>query len=133
LIVVDASAVVEVVLRRPKAEVLEARMFRRGETIHAPHFIDLEVAHVVRRHVAAGTASAERAGLALEDLAGLRLDRYPHVPLLGVIWTLRHNFTVYDASYVALADALGAGLLTLDMRLAAAVREHTAVELVDAG
>ncbi len=66
----------------------------------------------------------------LDDLADLQMTKYPHVNLIKPIWALRHNFSVYDAAYVVLADVLGAQFLTLDRRLAAAVRVHTRVRLV---
>jgi predicted nucleic acid-binding protein len=130
LIVLDASALVEVILRRPDAIGIQAVLFARGETLHAPHFLDLEVTNVLRRVAARGEIGQDRALAGLEDLADMQLTKYPHVKLLKPIWALRHNFSVYDAAYVALAGVLGARLLTLDRRLAAAVREHTRVELV---
>jgi len=73
---------------------------------------------VLRRYDAAGELSAERAAQALEDLAGFPLRRYPHEMLLGRIWELRKNATAYDAAYLALAESLGATLVTRDARLA---------------
>jgi predicted nucleic acid-binding protein len=99
-------------------------------TLYAPHLIDVEVAQVVRRYAAAGELDAERGREALTDLADFPLLRYPHDLLLPRIWELRHNMTAYDAAYVALAEALGAPLLTLDRRLAAASGHHAHVELV---
>jgi predicted nucleic acid-binding protein len=82
VIVVDASAVLEVLLRTPVAPAVEQRLFAAGETLHAPHLIDIEVAHVLRRYAAAGDMRAERGRAALEDLADLSLRRYPHDVLL---------------------------------------------------
>jgi predicted nucleic acid-binding protein len=130
LIVLDASALVEVILRRPGADAIQAFMFAKDVSLHAPHFLDLEVTHVIRRFAACGEIGQDRAVAGLDDLADLQMTKYPHVNLIKPIWALRHNFSVYDAAYVVLADVLGAQFLTLDRRLAAAVRVHTRVRLV---
>jgi len=64
------------------------------------------------------------------DLADFPLRRYPHDLLLPRIWDLRNNLTAYDATYVALAEALDAPLLTRDRRLAAAAGHRAQIELV---
>jgi predicted nucleic acid-binding protein len=130
MIVVDASAMIEALLRTPAAAAVEARLFEPGETLHAPHLLDVEVAQVIRRYVANGDIAANRGREALDDLADLRLRRYPHDWLLPRIWELRHNLTAYDAAYVALAEALDAPLLTRDRRLAAAVGPRARIELI---
>ena len=103
--------------------------FSANETLHAPHLIDIEVAHVLRRYASAGDMSAERGREALEDLADLSLRRYPHEVLLPRVWELRANLSAYDAIYVALAEALDAPLFTRDRRLAGAPGHHARVEL----
>ena len=118
MIVVDASAVLELVLRTPVSAAIERRLFAIGQTLHAPHLLDLEVAQVLRRYEAAGDITAERARQALQDFADLPLERYPHDLFLWRIWELRRNVTAYDAAYLALAEALPASLLTRDRRLA---------------
>ncbi len=120
MIVVDASALLEVLLRTPAAAAVESRLFARGERLHAPHLIDLEVAQVLRRYVGAGQISGRRGEEALDDLGAFRIRRWPHAPLMDRIWRLKENLTAYDAAYVALAEALGATLLTRDRRLASA-------------
>ena len=130
MIVVDASAVLEVLLRTPAATAVEKRLFDPSQTLHAPHLLDVEVAQVVRRYAASGEIDDERGRAALADLADLPLRRYPHDFLLPRVWDLRNNLTAYDAVYVALAEALGAPLLTRDKRLAAAPGHHARVELV---
>ena len=112
MIVIDASAVLEVLLRTPVASAIERRLFGPGEALHAPHLIDIEVAHVLRRYALAGDMSAARGREALEDLADFSVRRYPHDVLLPRVWELRANLTAYDAAYVALAEALGAPLVT---------------------
>ena len=116
----DASAVLEVLLQTPAAPRLSRRLFAPGETLHAPHLIDIEVAQVVRRYERSGALTPMRGAEALADLADLPLDRYPHHVLLSRIWQWRHNFTAYDAAYLALAEALRAPLLTRDRALASA-------------
>lgn len=131
MIVVDASARLEVLLRTPAAEAVERCLFEEShETLHAPHLLDVEVAQVLRRYAAAGEIDGERGRAALADLADFPIRRYPHDLLLTRVWDLRKNFTAYDAVYVALAEALDAPLLTRDRRLAAAARRHVRVELV---
>jgi len=130
LIVVDASALLEVLLRTPAAKAVERRLFVPDQTLHAPHLLDIEVAQVIRRYAANGDIDSERGRAALADLADLPLQRYPHVFLLPRVWGLRNNFTAYDAAYVALAEALDAVLLTRDKRLATAAGHHARVELV---
>jgi predicted nucleic acid-binding protein len=120
LIVVDASAVLEVLLQTPAATRVSSRIFGAGETLHAPHLLDLEVAQVLRRYVRSGVISAKRGNEALQDLADLPLNRYPHVVLLPRVWQFRHNVTAYDAAYLALAEALDAPLVTRDKALASA-------------
>lgn len=130
MIVVDASAALEVLLRTAAAAAVEARLFDAGESLHAPHLIDVEVAQVLRRYASRGRLAPERCRAALVDLADLPLSRYPHDPLLPRIWDLRRNLTAYDAAYVALAEALEAPLVTRDRRLAAAPGHAARVELV---
>jgi predicted nucleic acid-binding protein len=130
MIVIDASALLEALLRMPAAKAMEGRLFDRRETLHAPHLLDIEVAQVIRRYAASGEISSERGRIALADLADFPIRRYPHDFLLPRVWDLRHNLTAYDAAYIALAEALDAPLLTRDQRLAAAPGHYARVELV---
>ncbi len=130
MIVVDASALLEALLRTPAARVVERRLFDPQETLHAPHLLDVEVAQVIRRYAANGEIDSARGRAALADLADFPLRRYPHDFLLPRVWDLRNNLTAYGAVYVALAEALGAPLLTRDRRLAAAAGHRAKVELV---
>ena len=130
MIVVDASAILEVLLGTPDGVRVGERLFTSGETLHAPHLLDLEVAQVLRRYALAGELDSARGLEALEDLADLPLTRYPHVMLLQRIWELRRNLTAYDAAYVALAEALTAVLVTRDAALASARVHRASVELL---
>ena len=130
MIVVDASAMLETLLRTAAAARVEDRLFDPGETLHAPHLLDVEVAQVLRRYARTGEIDAERCGAALADLADFPVTRYPHDFLLPRVWELRDNVTAYDAVYVALAEALEAPLLTRDRRLVVAPGHRARVELV---
>jgi predicted nucleic acid-binding protein len=98
--------------------------------LHAPHLIDLEVTQVLRRWVARRQLDELRAVQALDDLRDLDLNRYPHDVLLDRIWELRNNSSAYDAAYVALAEALGAPLLTTDARLAEVPDTRAQIEVL---
>lgn len=129
MIVVDAGVVVTA-LADDGPDGVSARYRLAGERLVAPHLIDLEVVSAWRRLEAAGDLSPARVGQALEDLGALRIDRVPHRGLLGRCWELRANVTVYDAAYVALAEAVDATLVTVDHRLAAAPGLRCDVELI---
>jgi predicted nucleic acid-binding protein len=129
LIVVDAS-VVAPALGDDGPDGDRARSRLRGERLVAPHLIDLEVPSVWRRQLAAGLIDLRRATLALEDLLTMPLRRAPHDALLHRCWQLRDNMTMYDAAYVALAEALGAPLLTADRRLSRATGARCDIEIV---
>jgi predicted nucleic acid-binding protein len=101
--------------------------------LHAPHLVDVEVLSALRRLVSSGEATGERAGEAIADLLDLPIERYPHDILVPRVWQLRENFSAYDASYVALAEALAdepVPLLTADARLARAVAGHADVPVI---
>jgi predicted nucleic acid-binding protein len=118
MIVVDASVVLEILLRTAAAARAEQRVF------------GVEVAQVLRRYEARGELEAARGREALADLVDFPLARYPHDLLLPRIWELRANLTAYDAAYVALAEALETTLLTCDARLARAPGMARRTELI---
>lgn len=130
MIVVDASALLEALLRTPAAASVQERLFDQRHTLHAPHLIDVEVAQVLRRYAATGQIEPGRCREALSDLSDFPLHRYPHDVLLPRVWELRHNLTAYDAVYVALAEALDALLLTRDRRIAGASGHRARVDLL---
>jgi predicted nucleic acid-binding protein len=129
LIVLDASAAVDWLLQTSVGERIEQRIYSAGESLHAPHLLELEVTQVLRRLVREGSVSASRANEAMQDLLDLRITRYPHFVLLPRIWQLRHNLSAYDGAYVVLAEKLGARLLTRDGRLAAARGHWASIEV----
>ncbi|MGA2593448.1 MAG: type II toxin-antitoxin system VapC family toxin [Bryobacteraceae bacterium] len=131
MIVVDASALIEVLLATGAGARVSARLFRGEETLHAPHLLDLEIVHVLRRSCLIGQLRPHRAAEALADLSDLRLVRHPHEPYVPRIWALRHNLTAYDAAYVALAEALESPLVTRDTRMASAHGHRAKIELIE--
>lgn len=130
MIVLDASAAVELLLATANGDRVAERIADPAASIHVPHLLSVEVAQVLRRLVAAGTVSRSRAAGALDDLADLDAERYPHEPFLPRMFALRDNLTAYDAAYVALAEALAAPLVTFDGRLAGAPGHRAAVQLL---
>ena len=130
MIVVDASALVEMLLPTAAGEAVSARLFDSGDSLAAPHLIDVETAQVLRRYAHAGEIDGRRGREAMADLADMPIRRYPHEVLLPRVWDLRHNVTAYDAVYVALAEALDAPLVTRDRRLAGSAGHGVEIELL---
>jgi len=131
MIVLDASAALELLLRSPKADAVEELLFHsEAGALCAPHLIDVEVVQVLRRLSGSGNITAARAAQALEDLGSMPLTRFPHDALTPRMWTLRKNLTAYDAVYVALAESLPATLVTCDRKLAAAPGNRARISLV---
>jgi predicted nucleic acid-binding protein len=129
VLVVDAS-VLAVALADDGRDGDRARARLRGERLAAPELVDLEVASVLRRRLAGGHLDIRRAELAQADLVDLPVQRAPHRPLLTRCWELRTTLTVYDAAYVALAEALDTNLLTGDARLAGAPGPRCRIEIL---
>ena len=116
-VVVDASAVVAALVDSgPDGRWAGKELIREG--LVAPHLMPVEVANILRRAVLAGDLSVDTAALAHEDLVQLRVELFPYEPHARRVWQLRENLTAYDAWYVALAETLGAPLITLDHRFA---------------
>jgi predicted nucleic acid-binding protein len=118
-IVVDASTVVAALVD-VGSDGDWAQASLRGEDLLAPHLMPVEAANILRRAVLSGGLSADVATLAHDDLRALRVDLFPYEPLASRVWELRYNLTAYDGCYVALAEAVGAPLVTLDARIAQA-------------
>lgn len=123
--VVDASAVVALLVRDIDRQQLG------NEELAAPHLIDSEVTHVLRRIVQRGHLTAAEGDAAMDGFIDLALSRYSMAELRPRMWALRHNLSGYDASYVALAEQLQAtSLLTADAHLANAAGIACVVELL---
>lgn len=131
MLVVDTSALLAALVGGATADAVAERLAHDPD-LHAPHLVDVEFLHALRGLVRAGALGEDRAFDARSDLAELAIVRYPHAPLSDRIWDLRHNLTAYDATFVALAEALGAPLVTCDARLAAAPGSTATVELFPA-
>lgn len=130
--VADASVLVEYLTDGEHAEASRARLRSNPGWLWAPFIVDAEVGHALRAHVRAGEISARSAYAALTDLLEMRLQRVSNRFLAERAWELRHNVSFYDGLYVALAEALGAPLVTLDSRLAKAPGVQAKIELVEA-
>lgn len=130
MIVIDASVMVDLLLRAPGVEALDTRIFGGAESLHAPHLIDVEVAHVLQRYTLRGELSDARGKLALTLLQQFPLTRHSHDVLLQRAWMLRQNLSAYEAAYVALAEGLDATLCTRDVRLSSSTGHSARVELV---
>jgi len=130
VIVLDASALLELILDTPIGQVVAGRIADPAEGLHVPHLADIEVVQAVRRYVREGEIDAHAGETALDDLRALDLQRHAHEPLLERVWELRQNLTAYDAVYVALAETLDGILLTCDRRLSQAPGMSRRVMLV---
>jgi len=130
--VVDASVVVTALLRGEYADWAEEQLSAAGagHSLWAPHLIDAEVGHALRRRVAARKLRDDHASAALSKLARLPLRRIAHTDLLDRAWDLRHNLSFYDGLYVALAERLQMSLLTLDGRLAKAAEATAKIKVI---
>lgn len=117
MIVLDSSAAIDYLASRTTRNWVDARIADDPD-VHGPHLLDVEVASGLRNLVARGALQRSRARTALDDLAELDIARYSHVEFLDRIWELRSHVTPYDATYVALAEALDAELVTTDGHLA---------------
>jgi predicted nucleic acid-binding protein len=127
VLVIDTSAALAALIGRPPSASLVGRLAADGD-LHAPHLIDVEALHALRRLVRRGALTGERAAAARDDLRDLTIVRYPHVALLDRMWELRDNLTAYDAAFVTLSEVLDVPLVTTDARLAAVTGHGATVE-----
>ena len=128
MIVVDASAMVDALVGEPaNAELLT---LLASDDLHAPSLLDFEVGSALRGHSLAGKLPRRRLLEAIADFGALQIVRHQMTDLLAHILELRRNFTVYDASYVVLAQALDVPLVTADSKLAEARRRGVEVRLI---
>lgn len=127
-LVVDASALLALALDPgPRADTIAALASTRD--LHAPALLPFEIANVLRRRRLASHLNARDAGVIEASLARLPIELWPFEVVADRVRELGDTLTAYDASYVALAERLGADLLTLDARLARApgIRCHVVV------
>jgi predicted nucleic acid-binding protein len=129
--VIDASAVLELLLRTEKGKKVEGRALAPNERLHAPHLVDVEVTQALRRLTLLKEITPSRAKTALDDHAALLIERSPHYDFLWRIWDLRDSVTAYDAAYVTLAEALEVPLLTCDGKLARSHGHRAKIELIE--
>jgi len=130
LIVIDASALLELLLGTDRAEGVAARALAPDERLHAPHLLDVEIAQALRRLVQLKQITSSRAQQALDDYTAFVIERHTHQELLPRIWQLRDSVTAYDGTYVALSEALNAPLLTCDSKLARSHGHRAKIEIV---
>lgn len=112
----------------PDGDLCRAAM--RGQVLVAPDLLRIEVVSVIRRQAAARTLTKRQADHAIDDLLTLPITLFPTTPLLRRCWALRANVTVYDACYIALAEALDVPLLTADARLANSPGTHCRFQVI---
>jgi predicted nucleic acid-binding protein len=127
VIVIDTSAVVDLLLETPVNDALVARLTTVTE-MHVPHLIDVEFLSVLRRLVGRGLLTEPRANVARQRFHQLPLHRYPHHPLGDRVWALRAAITAYDGQFIALAEVLGLPLITSDVKLAGSNGHHATIE-----
>ena len=128
MIVLDASVALELVLKTRRSVRWIDRIFENE--LHAPHLIDVEILHALRRIVQAHGLTASEALEAIQGLEELPVFRHPHWPVLQQIWSLRSSLAASDGAYVALAEALNIPLLTCDAKLSRAHGHHTKIILL---
>ena len=117
MIVLDASVIVELLANGAMAGAIRSELAGRDESFLVPYLIDIEVLSALRRLIVGRRIDAHRSEEFLEGLATLPVERCAHTPLIRRIWELRHKFTAYDATYIALAEATGSVLYTCDEKL----------------
>jgi predicted nucleic acid-binding protein len=130
MIVVDASVLIGALVDDDPGGELARTRIGESESLHAPELVDLEVVSALRRLTATGRMTERRAVRAVDDLLDLAVLRYSHHTFSWRIWELRHNLTPYDASYVALAEALACTLVTADRAMAGCPGLRCSVELL---
>lgn len=130
IVVADASAMVEYLLRTRRWPSIDETIEAEATDLHIPALCDVEVCAGLRRALTRRRIDQDRAQEALEIYLDLPLTRHGHEALLARIMTLRANFSPYDVTYVALAEALEAPLLTGDRPLARAVGRHTGIPVI---
>ncbi len=127
VIVLDASVVVELLTNGRLADSLRRDLETQRDFFIVPHLLDVEVASALRRLAAGQRIDSHAAEQMLTGLSTFPAERYAHSPLLGRMWELRHNFTCYDAVYIALAELTDSVLYTADAKLSQGHRARVRV------
>jgi len=130
VIVIEASAMVDALVDMPANPELLAIL--ADAELHAPALLDFEVANALRGHLLGDKLDSMRLDESIDDFAGLQIERHQMTDLLNHMLDLRDNFTVYDAAYVVLAQALEAPLVTADVKLTEARRAGVDVRVFGA-
>jgi predicted nucleic acid-binding protein len=128
--VVDASVVVEMLLQTRTGQNAFDQVAAAPSGMQAPHLLDIEVTHALRRLFLKREISEQTAATAVKNLPHLQIERYPHLLLVPRIWELRDSLSGYDATYVALAESLGQPILTCDARLSRSHGHRARIELL---
>ena len=130
MIVLDASAAMEFLLDTPLGKQVAKAIKGHEASLHAPHLIDLEITQTLRKGLLANRLSRSEAEAALAEWRNFTITRHPHIQFLGPIWRHRNNLAAYDAAYVALAEALGAALVTCDRKQNRAPEVDVQIEVI---
>jgi predicted nucleic acid-binding protein len=117
-VVIDASAVAELLLETPEADRIRQRINAIGSTLHAPHLLDVEIAQILHRYVSTGELNPKQRDDALRRLGALEIVRHTSTASVLRLLELQEQMDVYDATYLALAESLSVPLLTRQERLA---------------
>lgn len=117
MIVLDASVVVELLTNGVLADSIRHDLSGANDSLIVPHLLDVEVPSALRNLLAGQRIDSHRTEQLLTGLATLPAERCAHTPLLARMWELRHNFTCYDAAYIALAEATRSVLYTSDVKM----------------
>ena len=118
MIVLDASVVVELLMNGRLADALRRDLAGYTDAFLVPHLLDVEVVSALRKLSASQRVDSHRSEQVLSQFKALPAERYAHAPLLTRMWELRHNFSAYDAAYIALAELTDSVLYTSDEKLA---------------
>lgn len=130
MIVLDASALVELLVGTVQGLRVADLLDDDSQSVHVPHLADVEVVQVLRRLVATRVIGEATGGAAVDELRNLTIVRHGHDVMLVRLWALRRNVTAYDAAYLALAEVLDATLVTCDKRLARSAATTVRVEVI---
>lgn len=119
-VVVDSSVLVAALVDSGPDGLWAEEVLSASGALLAPELARVEATNILRRLELAKRLTTAEANAAHEDLMQLDLELFAFEPFADRVWALRHSVTSYDAWYVAVAEALGFPLATLDARLSRA-------------